>query len=350
MNIEIRVYNRDLELLGIIDEFSSLIWIRRYQAPGEFELHTPYSDESRSLLASGNVIQKFDGRTSLEAGVVEYIQMNYNEITIKGRFWEAYFDNRTEYGFYNGNLEDSLRGIISAYVNSDESSLPPLALGTDHGLTETLEFQSTMKTTLSVVSRACRARALGFRTRPDFTARKMYFEVYKGADRASDSSSKVIFSETYDNMTNEVYTFDNTNFKTRAYITQLVDGSRWTATYDPYYYEGLDRRMLPVQSAVETDGKTYDEIVDAMKLEGKNALNNHVIAESFTFSTDPDGTFKYRDDYDLGDQVIINHISWGINRTIRITEIEENYSENASNIILTCGSPLPETIDFKEGY
>ena len=50
MNTEIRIYNPALELQGVIDEFSSLIWLRRYQSPGEFELRTPYAAESKRLL------------------------------------------------------------------------------------------------------------------------------------------------------------------------------------------------------------------------------------------------------------------------------------------------------------
>ena len=88
-SIEIRVYNPSLELQGIIDEFSSLIWIRRYQMPGEFELRTPYAAESKTLLAPENIIQKFDGGSVVDAGVIENITMTSDEIVVKGRFLES---------------------------------------------------------------------------------------------------------------------------------------------------------------------------------------------------------------------------------------------------------------------
>ena len=113
--MEIRIYNPSLALQGIIDEFSSLIWIRRYQQPGEFELHTPYSQESRSLLVPENIVQKFDGGPTTEAGVIEHLEMTQDEIVVKGRFLESYLDRRLIKAttYYTGNAEDSMRSIIS---------------------------------------------------------------------------------------------------------------------------------------------------------------------------------------------------------------------------------------------
>ena len=170
MSIEVRIYNPSLELQGVIDEFSSLIWIRRYQSPGEFEIRTPYAAESKSLMIPENIVQKYDGNEVVDAGVIENIVMNANEIVVKGRFLESYLERRLIKAttYYTGNAEDSIRSIISNMV-----SIPLLQLGTDHGLTETLTFQATYKTVLSIVQKVCRATALGFRIRPDFSARKL---------------------------------------------------------------------------------------------------------------------------------------------------------------------------------
>ena len=89
MSIEVRIYNPSLELQGVIDEFSSLIWIRRYQMPGEFEIRTPYAAESKRLLIPENIVQKYDETEVVDAGVIENIVMNENEIIVKGRFLEA---------------------------------------------------------------------------------------------------------------------------------------------------------------------------------------------------------------------------------------------------------------------
>lgn len=343
-SIEIRIYNPALELQGIVDEFSSLIWIRRYQTPGEFELRTPYAAESKRLLIPENIVQKFDGGQVLEAGVIENIVMTSDEIVVKGRFLESYLDRRLIKAttYYNGNAEDSMRSIISNMV-----AIPLLELGDDKGLTETLRFQATYKSVLNIIQKVCKATTLGFRIRPDFSERKLYFEVYKGADRASSSAGTVIFSEKYDNLLNEEYTYDNTNYRTKAFVSQLINDVR--VAYSVGSGTGLELREFHVPTSVDTSGRTTQEIRESMETQGQRALESHIINESFTFATDAGAPFVYQSDYDIGDQVHVNHIAWNINLTLRIVEIEEDYKDGDRDIILVCGSPLPEIMDFEEG-
>ena len=344
MSIEVRIYNPALELQGVIDEFSSLIWLRRYQDPGEFELRTPYAAESKRLLIPENIVQRYDGAETVDAAVIENIQMNKDEIIIKGRFLESYLDRRLikETTYYTGNAEDSIRSIIS-----NMAAFPLLELGTDHGLTETLIFQATYKSVLNIVSKACKATGLGFRIRPDFSARKLYFEVYKGADRTSSQAAKVIFSEKYDNLFSEEYTYDSTTYKTKAFITQLINDVR--VAYEVGGGTGLGLREIHVASNVDTNNRTAAEIEASMKNQGQRALDSRTIFESFTFSTDAESPFKYRGDYDVGDLVHVKHIAWNIDLQLRIAEIEEDHESGGREIVLTCGSPLPEIMDFEEG-
>jgi hypothetical protein len=344
MSIEVRIFNPALELQGFLDEFSSLIWIRRYQMPGEFELRTPYAAESKRLLAPGNIVQKFDGLPTVDAGIIENLVMTTDEIVVKGRFLESYLDRRLikETTYYTGNAEDSMRSIISNMV-----PIPLLELGADKGLTETLKFQATYKPVLDIIEKACRSTTLGFRIRPDFEARKMYFEVYKGEDRTSASGAKVIFSEKYDNLMDEQYTYDSINYKTKCFVSQLINEVR--VAYSVGGGSGLDLREMHLQTSVDTNGKTSAEIQDAMETQGQRALDGKIISESFTFSTDAESPFIYRTEYDVGDQVYINHIAWDINLDLRITEIEEDYEGGGREIVMTCGSPLPEIMNFEEG-
>lgn len=344
MSIEVRIYNPELELQGVIDEFSSLIWIRRYQTPGEFELRTPYAAESKNLLIPENIVQKFDGDEVVEAGVIENLQMNKDQIVVKGRFLESYLERRLikETQYYTGNAEDSLRRIVSNMV-----PIPLLTLGADRGLSERLEFQATYKTVLSIVQKVCKGTTLGFRIRPDFSSRNLYFEVYKGVDRTSSAAAKVIFSEKYDNLLNEVYTYDSTNYRTKVFVTQLVNDVR--TAYSVGGGSGLGLREVHAATQVDTNGRTAEEIRQSMERQGQRVLEARTINESFTFSTDADSPFKYRTDYDIGDLTHVKHIAWNIDLALRIMEIEEDYEGGGREIILTCGSPLPEYIDFEEG-
>lgn len=342
MNTEVRLYNQEMELQGVIDEFSSLVWLRRYQSPGEFMIRTPYAAETKRLFTPENLVQRYDGGDVVDAGVVENIEMNADEIIIKGRFLESYLERRLikDTTYYNGNTEDNLRSIISNMV-----AIPLLGLGTDNGLTETLEFQATYKTVLSIVSKACRATGLGFRIRPDFSARHLYFEVYKGADRTASTSAKVIFSEKYDNLLNETYTYDSTSYRTKAFASQMIDDIR--TTYAVGGGTGLGLREVYVATNVDINNRTAAEIKASMERQGQRALEAKTIREAFTFSTDAESPFRYRTDYDIGDLVHVKHIAWDIDLQLRIAEIEESHKTGGREILLTCGSPLPEIMDFE---
>ena len=345
--IEVRVYNTDLELQGIIDEFSSLIWIRRYQEPGEFELQTPYTDESRRLLVPNNIVQRFDGLAVVDAGVIENIRMTSDTIIVKGRFLEGLFDLRiTKNGtqYFSGKVEESLRSLVD-----NTRHIWHLYLGEKNNLDETLEFQTTFKSLLNIVSKACKATALGFRIRPDFEDLKMYFEIYKGEDRTYNNADKVIFSDTYDNIFNEEYQYDNTNYKTNIWATQIVNDYREVVNVMDPDALPLNIREGHISTSVDTNNKTTEEIHASMEVQAWRAMDSRTINESFTFAVDAEAPFRYRTDYDLGDKVNVKHMAWGIDLSLRITAIEEDFVNGGREVVLTCGSPMPEIIDFEEG-
>lgn len=340
---EVRIYSKQMALLGIIDEFSSLIWIRRYQSPGEFELQVPYSEENRSLLVAENLVQKFDGLPTIEAGVIESIEMDEDNIVVKGRFLESYLERRIikNTTYYTGRVEASMRRIINEMV-----AVPLLSLGSDSGQPDTRDFQATFKTVLAIIEKNCKASSFGFRIRPDFSSRNLYFEIYKGSDLSDPAAATVVFSEKYDNIFNEQYTYDSTNYGTKCYVWQTVEDVR--RSYSVGYGTGLELREFSYQTSVETDGRTEAQIKTAMEHQGELALAQRIISESFTFSTDAESPFVYREDYDVGDIVKVNHKSWGIDIAMRLTEIEEDYDRDGLSVTLTCGDAMPEIIDFEE--
>jgi hypothetical protein len=45
---------------------------------------------------------------------------------------------------------------------------------------------------------------------------------------------------------------------------------------------------------------------------------------------------------------LVKKNAWGIELQARLTEIEEDYENGGREVILRCGSPLPEVMDFEE--
>ena len=155
------------------------------------------------------------------------------------------------------------------------------------------------------------------------------------------------FDSFADNLMKEQYTYDSTNYKTKAFATQVINDVR--VAYSVGGGSGLGLREVHVPTTVDVNGRTTAQIKAAMQRQGQRALESRIISETFNFATDAESPFKYRHDYDTGDLVHVKHTAWDIDLALRIAEIEEDYDENGREIYLTCGSPLPEVIDFEEG-
>ena len=113
--MEIRVYDSDLRLLGIIENQTSLLWTRRYYEPGEFEITAPNTPSNRKLLVIDNLVSK---KNDDDAGVIEYIQMSEgtedNTIVARGKFLSSYLDRRITKAtkLYRGLIEDIINQMI----------------------------------------------------------------------------------------------------------------------------------------------------------------------------------------------------------------------------------------------
>ena len=157
--MEVRIYDRDLNFKGVIENHTSLIWTRKYYEPGNFEIHAPITEQNLRLLAKGNIISK---RGSSEAGVIEDIENEEsdlkNEITAKGRFLSSYMDRRLIKSTVNfsGKIEVAMRNLLSGVT-----AIPLVELGTLNGFTETVEFQATMKNLMTYETKLATAGTIG---------------------------------------------------------------------------------------------------------------------------------------------------------------------------------------------
>ena len=85
--MEIRIYNREMDFQGIIENQRSLLWNRKYNEAGDFELHTPITPYNVSLLKIGNLVWK---QGAVDAGIIEGLRIEEdadgNDLVVTGRF------------------------------------------------------------------------------------------------------------------------------------------------------------------------------------------------------------------------------------------------------------------------
>ena len=346
--MELRIYSPQLNLLGIIENQTSLIWTRRYYEPGEFEIHAPITAYNLRILQNGNIVWK---RGDPEAGVIEDITLDEGMFTteaiVKGRFLSAYMDRRLikQTVSINDTAENAMRRLLSGVA-----AIPLVELGELRGYTQRVNVQATYKNLLTYETKIARAVGLGYRFHPDFTAKKIYFEVYAGDNHATSQGirSRVIFSEGYNNLNHATYKYNDQLHRNVAYVGGEGEGNARTVV-QVGNSSGLALRELFVDAKDirQEDGMTAAEYRRLLTERGLEKLAELPVSESFACDTGADINFEYGKDYDLGDLVTVKKQGWGITQDFRITELREIY-EGGQRIEPTFGDPLPEKIDWRD--
>ena len=238
-----------------------------------------------------------------------------------------------------------MRDLIE-YVNP----IPLVELGESNGFAETVTFQATMKELLSYLTKLSKASQIGYRLRPDFRNKKLYFETYKGVDRTLSQgvNGRVIFSESYQNLNQMTYRYNDKLYKSKAIVGGEGEGSE-RVYVEVGGGEGLNLREVFVDAKdIQSDKMTSSQYREALIQRGLDALAKNMISESIECETEPNINFQYRVNYDLGDIVSIDKQGWGIQFDQRITEIKEIYEGGGMVVSPTFGDPLPQTIDWED--
>ncbi|HCL4466704.1 TPA: siphovirus ReqiPepy6 Gp37-like family protein [Clostridium botulinum] len=378
--MELYIFNRDLELKGILDTFTSLRWIRRYNKTGEFELHCPLDFNILDLLKRENIVYKKD---DMEAGYIETRQLKINEdgqeyLEIKGRFLTNYLDRRINWDRVNfdGRTEELMRRLVlenAINPTNINRKIDNLILGNLKGLTEDIKYQNSFGNIIECLENISNTNNLGYRNLLDIKNRKILFDVYKGVDRTINNGTiaPCIFSRDFENILEQEYTDSLNNYKN----TTLIAGAG----------EGKDRKLTSIESGIGLD--RFELYVDARDIEdtetikvtvpdydeegnvtgeheedkeveipwerykplliqrGKEKLEECQEIQTFDSKINTQGNNVYKKDYDLGDIVTVIDKKWGIRIDTRITEIEEIYEEKGLEVNVVFGNNIPTIID-----
>ena len=348
--MEIRIYTQDMRFQGIVENQTSIRWRRKYNDVGEFEIHVPITSDNVRLFKRTNLVW-IEG--AKEAGVIESLRLDENNkkstIKVNGRFLESYMSRRIINTLWNftGTADQAM---IDAF---GKISMPIPLVKIDGG-TATLDeitFQTQYQSLLSVEMKLAKSENLGFRFRPDFTAREIHFETYEGLDRSRSQHERSFaeFSDDFDNLNNSTYNVNDQNLKNVAYVIgKDANEQEVLIMVGDTESTGYDRRELYVDaSSISPSDITHEEWLAALQQEGINQLNQNLLNESLECVIIPLGNFRYKIDYDLGDVVTVKKSNWDIGQELRITEIEEIYEHGAMQVSPTLGTPLPTTLDME---
>ncbi|AUN26220.1 hypothetical protein RSJ21_13520 [Clostridium botulinum] len=378
--MELYIFNRDLELKGILDTFTSLRWIRRYSKTGELELHCALNSNTLKLLKRENLIYKKD---DAEAGYIETRQLKIGDngqeyLEVKGRFLTNYLDRRISWDRVNfdGKTEKLMRELVDKNAINPTNinrKIPNLILGDLKEFTEDIKYSNSFGNILDCLENMSKTSNLGYRNLLDIKNRRIIFDVYKGVDRTINNGTiaPCIFSRSFENILEQEYTDSLNNYRNTTLIAGAGEGKDRKIT-SIEEGAGLDRYELYVDARDIQDTETvtvtvtdYDEEGNVtggheedqeveipweryrplLKQRGKEKLEECQEVQTFDSKINTSGNNKYKVNFDLGDIVTVVDKNWGIRIDTRITEIEEVYEEKGLEVNVVFGNNIPTIID-----
>ena len=326
-----------------VDTASSVIWISKYNEPGEFEV---YIRDDSGVLGTAYawpdecIITRDDSGTAMIVDKVHSVSdaENGNYITISGKSAENILKRRVVvYQFnFSGTAENCIRQLITDnMINAYETNrnITGLTLGTAQGYTETVDVQFLGENLLDIVQGICEKFGYGFRIKFDGS---FIFELYKGADRTENQTEnpRLIFSHEMQNVASIEWEFDKTPLKNFAAVGGEGEGAakviQFTLPGATASASLLRREMWVDASGISSkvDGGDLPEsdyralLTDAGKTElAENSWRWLMNMEALQVPG-----YIYGVDYSLGDLVTtkIEHFSGGIiSRVSEVTEVDD---------------------------
>lgn len=339
--MDVIITDQNLNDLDIIDQ-ADVIWTTLYNGAGDFELCLPLSQKTLAIAKNGSfacredtdtvmVIEKINIKTDKEAG---------DFLVVSGRSAESLLDRRIIWNQTNLNTTTTSAALQIVKENLLEPSnasrkMDILQLGYVAPAREIIQRQLWGESLLESVVELLEMEKMGFRVRKNEMA--LIFDIFQGVDRSEGNAfgnTEVIFSEEYDNLLNSEYSTDLTEYKNVALVSGEGEGTA-TKMCQVGSVDGFERREMYLEkgSTSTNEGTITDEDYSAvLKGEGETALKEKRKTEEINAELVPNGIFKFREDYQLGDIVTLE--TYGTKMDVRIIGTTENEDSNGSNLVL----------------
>lgn len=384
--LNIYVMNQDLQKIGVVDNYTSLIWATRYIEFGDCEIYAPATQENLALFQINNYIMREDDDMICR---IETVELNTNVETgnyliITGTDCRKILNQRIVWKTtsFSGQAETFIRRLITQNIISPTDSdrvIPRFVLGEYYGFDIWISLQTSYVPIGDKIAEICRMYGYGFKV--TFDGNNFVFDIYKGADRSFNQNENpyVVFSEDYENLKSSKYLVDASNYGSVALIGGSGEGKdRYLTMVNTSIESGINRYEIFVDAKSTSKNITYEDLTEAypggtistvsgtvyyvvdgeriaildkatdpqnaelldapyyalLGEAGEEALAKLKTLTAFEGEVEAQNTYTYKTDYFIGDIVqIINE--FGIGHAVRIVEIVESYNDEGYSIIPT---------------
>ncbi len=340
------IFNKDLNLLGVIDECISLTWHRKFYEAGEFSLVVAPYENNLNLLKTDNIIVR---QNYTEAAIIDTIEFvddgTQIEIKASGSFLSYLLHRRIIKNKINfkGSAIDGQKELLA---NMTEL-VPNFEIESTKLDSINVDFQCIYKNVYDFMVKLSKYSNIGFRIVPNVESKGFIFENFEGLDR------------THNQIKNERYCFskENGNISKPNIIKTTIGKCNFALVGGTG--EDTSRQLVEVRNEKKTGLDLFESFVDAknesdnsmtksdyenlLKQKGQEVLQDETLTIEFTGEpTD------YKNKWDLGDIVDIVLDDSRISEINRITEVEEVIENNNYSIRPTFGPALADKLNLNE--
>lgn len=346
-SVIIRFFNKDLEFIGEVEDFTSFLFNRKWFTYSDFQLTVEEFD--KDLFKEGNYIVV--NNDPYRSGQINYINIVDDVITIKGVALSFWFTDRVTYPTLNKDtfsMNDYAENIMYELAKRNaitsttaNRNFEKLIASSSQGRGVKLAFETRYKVLSDELTSIAKNSKLGWCIKFDFRNKKFIFEVLEGVNRTVNQQDNppMIFSRRYDNVLEREYTKDTSDYKTTAIVAGQGEGSAREIVIVNDNLSGLNRKELFVDARdVEVNTNLTDR--------GKSKLAENTIIESFECNID---TETYKKDWDLGDFITILDDDIGVIIDTQIVEVRETYEDGILSVEPVFGESISQFRDrFKQ--
>ena len=338
----IRFYNEQLEMIGEVRKHTSLIFVRRWNTYGEFEIH--FDKNRPELFKDGNYIMLNDD--PYKTGIIKYQKddsdgysvNSFEDITIKGysllyllssRNTEPPQENNGYWVWNNKPIEDIMYDLVDNHAIHPKEKVRTIDFLTAKESKHRggkLTFQSRFKNLADELNTLSVQSGLGVTVWLDVDNKNFVFEVLEGIDRsyAIDNPDTYIFSKGKRNVAKRAFTHSSMEACTMAYVGGQGDGSEREIVKIGNELSGLNRWETFVDARDIEEGQ-----ITALQDRGKTKLSEMQESVSIAFEAK---VKDYKVKWDLGDITTYLDDESGFIKDDRITQVTETYEEDSFTI------------------
>lgn len=349
--MELFVFNFNFERIGLIDNYQSLEITPNYKKHWELDMIVDATTENVDYFLNNSddiiLTKSNDLKHGYIVDVAKYADESKQKIEVYCKSLGYLLNRRLiiNQQTFTGAVEDALRYFVNTNAINPTNvnrKIHNLVLGSLNGFTTSTTEAYSNKYLDEALWETCIKFDIAYDILFDITNKQFIFTVWQGVDRSTMQTinEPVIFAKEFDNILNQNYVDDKSDYRNVAFIVDSVDTTTQTALTVNDGITGLNRREMFINSSdLKGDDETMTNAILEEKAKSKLAENERV--QTFETDVDYNSQFVYFKDYKVGDNVTIRSDEIGVVIHTRVVTAKEKYTKDGFDLSIEFGSNKP---------